>query len=456
MPLARDDDDVAVLCERDRSGDRAPPIRVDLDVHPCSLEHVLDDRERLLGARVVRGHDRDVRELGGDLSHERSLAAVAVAACAEDDDDAAGPEAAGGAQHRRERVRGVRVVDDHRERLPFVDRLEPSGNAVHARDPLRDRVLVQVEEQPSRNRSENVLDVEGTAQARLDVDSGGAKAAAVRIEGEALGSDLGSVCEPERDERRAMSVLEVVGESPSPRIADVDRSRGRCRAGEESPLRVEVLVHRPVEVEMILTQVREHERVEADPVEPSEHRSVRARLHCSAAVTGVEHLAEEALQIDRLRRRERCRTSRAPDLPLDGAHEAGPPIRGREHRTEQERRRRLPVRSGHACELELLRRLTEEDVRRDGHRLTSRRNEELWHVHVEQALDHDGCRPTLDRLPREVVPVDALSPNAEEERTRRDAACVVCEIADRDRPAPGHLAGREGPDQGVKIHRAKG
>ena len=77
---------------------------------------------------------------------------------------------------------------------------------------------------------------------------------------------------------------------------------------------------------------------------------------------------------------------------------------------------------------------------------------ELRHVDVEHALDHDGGRATLDRLPREVVPVDALAANAEEERTRRDAPGVVREIADRDRPAPGHLARREGPDQGVKIH----
>ena len=68
--------------------------------------------------------------------------------------------------------------------------------------------------------------LKATAQARLDVDSGGAKAAAVRIEGEALGPDLGSVFEPERDERRAMSVLEVVGESPSP----LDRRRSPPRA----------------------------------------------------------------------------------------------------------------------------------------------------------------------------------------------------------------------------------
>ena len=50
-------------------------------------------------ARVVGGHDGEVRQLGGDLPHERALAAVAVASGAEDDDHAAVAE-------RRARLRG--------------------------------------------------------------------------------------------------------------------------------------------------------------------------------------------------------------------------------------------------------------------------------------------------------------------------------------------------------------
>ena len=76
------------LRERHRALDRAAPVGIDLDVEARPLEHVLDDRERLLGARVVGRHDRDVREVGRDLAHQRPLAAVAIASGAEDDDDA--------------------------------------------------------------------------------------------------------------------------------------------------------------------------------------------------------------------------------------------------------------------------------------------------------------------------------------------------------------------------------
>ena len=84
------------------------------------------DRLGRLRARVVGGQDRPVGELGDDAAHQRPLAAVAVAAGAEDDDEPPVAEAARGADHVLERVGRVRVVDDHGERLPVVDRLEPA------------------------------------------------------------------------------------------------------------------------------------------------------------------------------------------------------------------------------------------------------------------------------------------------------------------------------------------
>ena len=102
-------------------------------------------------------------------------------------------------------------------------------------------------------------------------------------------------------------VLELGGEPSSPLVADVHRRRRRLRAGEEPPLRLEVVLHRPVQVEVILAQVREDERVEADAVEPSQRGAVRRRLDRRAPVTRIEHLPEEPLQVDRLGRRERRR-----------------------------------------------------------------------------------------------------------------------------------------------------
>ena len=75
-----------------------------------------------------------VGEPRGDRAHQRPLAAVAVAAAAEHA-DARRPRVSGArrAQHVLERVGRVRVVDEHRERLAGVDRLEAARHARAAR-----------------------------------------------------------------------------------------------------------------------------------------------------------------------------------------------------------------------------------------------------------------------------------------------------------------------------------
>ncbi len=184
-----------------------------------------------------------------------------------------------------------------------------------------------------------------------------------------------------------MEVAQVVGELPPPVVADVHGGRRRLGTCEQSPLRLEVLLHRPVQVEVVLAQVREDERVEAHAVEAPQRRPVRARLERGAAVAGVEHLAEEPLQVDRLGRRERRRSRLTPHPPLDRPDEPGPATCSVQDRPQQERRRRLPVRPGRARDLELLRRLAEEHVRRDRHRLA-----------------HGRARGAAGRRPRAAAP----------------------------------------------------
>ena len=116
-----------------------------------------------------------IRTAHGDGAHDRPLAAVAVAAGAEDADQPALAEVACRLQDDVEGVRCMRVVDDDRERLPLVDRLEPSRHPRQRPDPFRELVLVDVEEDPRRDHTEHVLDVEPPSQRRLDVDSTCAK-----------------------------------------------------------------------------------------------------------------------------------------------------------------------------------------------------------------------------------------------------------------------------------------
>ena len=194
--------------------------------------------------------------------------------------------------------------------------------------------------------------------------------------------------------------------------------------------------------------------VEADAVEPTQRRAVRGGLERDAPVAGVEHLAEEPLQVDRLGRRVRRRARDAADDPLDRARRARPPPGRLEHGAQQERRRRLPVRPRHPDDLERLRRLAEERVGSDGHRGASVVHEQLRdsRVQLERPLDDEGGGAGSDRALREVVPVGARPGHAEERGARAHAVGVVREVGDLDVPAGAGLARREHARQVVERH----
>jgi hypothetical protein len=260
------------------------------------------------------------------------------------------------------------VVDEHGEGLPFVHGLESPRHAFERTDACGDVRFVEIEQDSGRDCAEHVLDVEAPPQACLEVDPGRRETGAGAVEVETLGPQLSVVGEPEGEERRPPGVLELLGQLAPPRVADVYGRRRRCGPDEESALGQEVLLHRPVEVEVVLGEVGEDERVEPDAVEAVQHRRVRRRLERDAAVAGVEHLPERPLQVDRLGSRSHDGPNLAADSALDGSEQTRAPARCLEDRVKQEGGRRLAVRPRHAGDLELSGRLAEEDVRCRRHR----------------------------------------------------------------------------------------
>ena len=151
-----------------------------------------------------------------NLAHQRALAAISIAPGAEDDDHAARPRARA-PRAAPSRASRACARSRRRRRTPaLVDRLEAARDAGDDRDALGDRVLVDVEQEPRRDGTEHVLDVEATSQRRLDVDPASTKRLPRAAELEPLRPDLGVVAEPEGDERRAVEVAQLVGEPPAP------------------------------------------------------------------------------------------------------------------------------------------------------------------------------------------------------------------------------------------------
>src|SRR5262249_29826938 len=137
----------------------------------------------------------------------------------------AGRELRGRLEHRLERSRLVRVVDDDGEGLAFVDEIEPARYAFDSLDAALDPGLVDTERAGRGCRGECVLNVEPSTELELDVAQ------------LALG--------PERDRAGKL------GRQPhAVPVADVDDGMRGLR--EQPALRLEVLLHCAVEVQVIL------------------------------------------------------------------------------------------------------------------------------------------------------------------------------------------------------------
>jgi len=243
-----------------------------------------------------------------------------------------------------------------------------------------------------------------------------------------------------------------VRQPPAVFVADVEDGE-RPRLGEEEPsLRLEVRLEVAVEVEMVVAEVREDEHGEADPVQAMQDGRMRRGLHRTRAIARVEHLAEQPLQVYRLRCRPHDSPPLTADARLDRSQQARASTGRREDREEEEARGRLAARARDTDDLELAGRLAEEDVCRRRHGGAGARDDDLRHGQAELTLHDDRRRSGLDRRAGEVVSVGVLARNREEEGAGSDRTSVVREIPYLDRRAPEHLRRLERCDEALQVH----
>ena len=171
MPLARDHHHVAILRRLEHACDSERPVWLDLRSPASPLEDLFDDRLRLLASWVVGRDDHIVGEARGDLTHERTLAAVAVAAASEDTVQTSCGDRPRFHEDVFQRFGRMRVVDQHGKRLPLVHRLEPARNPSDMLDASADRGILDTEEPGRSDRAQDILDVEAPAQPARDRDA---------------------------------------------------------------------------------------------------------------------------------------------------------------------------------------------------------------------------------------------------------------------------------------------
>ena len=224
-------------------------------------------------------------------------------------------------------------------------------------------------------------------------------------------------------------------ESSTPRIVRIDDAAQRVPRGEQHRLCFEVLLHRPVVVEMVMSEVGEDADVEVDALDPRLDEGVARYLHGHGMARTVRLLAvaqpgQDPLDLCRLGRRSGARQR---------SHHVGGVTRRSEKVAEELAHGRLAVGTGHTDHQQVPGRVVVESRSQPGHDGShgSLRHPRLHDVAVEQvrnevlAQEADGT--ALDCLCRVGVTVAHVAGDTAEEVTRHHATAVVGDASDRDR-----------------------
>ena len=174
VAFAREQHDVAGARFRDRQRNRFAAVDFHAVFHAGPLQahqRVIDDGPRIFAARIVGSEHDEIAASPRRLAHQRTLGAIAIAAATEHRQHSRRPAAARDelAGQRREiaqRVVGVGVVDDHRERLAAVDALKSSRDMRERLNAARNRSRFASARKACGRRGQDVVHIHPPDQRR--------------------------------------------------------------------------------------------------------------------------------------------------------------------------------------------------------------------------------------------------------------------------------------------------
>ena len=124
------------------------------------------------------------------------------------------------------------------------------------------------------------------------------------------------------------------------------------QAGEKFHLRLEIILHRPVKIEMVLGEVGEDRDVPFEATNPVLRERVRRDLHRGGLAASVDHLREQFLNFERLGRCPNRGQNPVHDFVAHRPEQSATHARFLTNMFDQERRGRLAVRAGHRGEFQ--------------------------------------------------------------------------------------------------------
>ena len=306
------------------------------------------------------------------------------------------------------------------------DHLEPpadGGQRGHGPGDLLGPEVQFLERQGGLGGQEGVVDVDGAGQRRRDPVPAPRELRAARPQ-----HDVARIGMVDGDGRDAGPLQE----HPAPGVVRVDHTAQRVARREEHRLRLEVVLHGAVVVEMVVTEIGEDRHVEVDPLDAGLDEGVARHLHrhrvaVPVGLLAVAHAGEDPLHLRRLGRRP---------CPRERAHHVGGAAGRAEEVAQELGHRRLPVRAGDADHQEVAGGVAVERRRQAGHDGAHRalRDPRLHDPLVDELGDEvlaqqpDGT--AVHRLGGVDVAVADPAGNAAEEVPGHDPPAVVRDPAD--------------------------
>ena len=361
VPLAGDQNRIARLRPRDDLLNRATPIQLDLaGVRAHRLVAFLDlgrDLHRIFPARIVAGDERIIRQLGGDAPHLGTLAGIAIAAAAEGQQHAALRDFAQRGQHVLQGVVRVRVVHKHTERLPGRNHLQPTRDRRQRIERGLNFYHVNLQRETRADGGQRVVNImaanERQADGKLALGRFHHEPRAVGVQLNLRRAQAGLLTEAIGQlNLQALSLVRQPGAKAVINVDDRCRALAPLRQGGEQPfLRREIILHRPMIIEMVTGQVREDADIELDAVNALLVERVGAHFHHAGLAVRLEHLRHHLLHFDGFRCRALRGNHAVTNLVTHGAHQTRLDVRRFEDRLDHEGDGRLAVRSRDADDL---------------------------------------------------------------------------------------------------------
>ena len=199
---------------------------------------------------------------------------------------------------------------------------------------------------------------------------------------------------------------------------------------EQHRLRIAVVLHRSVEIQMILRQVGKRTDRKLDAVDTVEHQRVGGYLHQHVGAARIRHLTEQLLQLKRLGRRALGRDDLLADHVLVGADQTDLAALRLQNRLDQIGGRGLAVGAGDADHLHFLRRMGEVIGRHLRQCAAGRRDLNIGNLSLRDALAYHCGRTLFHRLADVFVSIGRITGDRNEYIPRLYSAGVILQLPD--------------------------